>query len=278
MPPASPASSTRARGWPTTARSCRSRSAASPTSCARRTTGSSQAKRKITTRQDVTRAIDEQIQRADRLRDRAQETINRGIVLVDTEGAQVGQINGLSVLQLGAFSFGRPSRITARVRLGSGRVTDIEREAKLGGPLHSKGVMILWGFLAGRYALDVPLALARDAGVRAVLRRGRRRQRLVGRAVCAAVGAGRGADQAVAGGDRLGQPAGRGAGHRRRQREDRRLLRHLPRQGLERAAGRADPQVQRAAPDAARGRGGGGEATASSPSMPSAPSTRASRS
>jgi lon-related putative ATP-dependent protease len=121
---------------------------------------SGQAKRKITTRQDVSRAIDEQIQRADRLRDRGLETINRGIVLVDTEGARVGQINGLSVLQLGSFSFGRPSRITARVRLGSGRVTDIEREVKLGGPLHSKGVMILWGFLAGRYALEVPLALA----------------------------------------------------------------------------------------------------------------------
>ncbi len=121
---------------------------------------SGQAKRKITTRQDVARAVEEQIQRADRLRDRSQETINRGIVMVDTEGAQIGQINGLSVLQLGSFAFGRPSRITARVRLGSGRVMDIEREAKLGGPLHSKGVMIMWGFLAGRYALEVPLALA----------------------------------------------------------------------------------------------------------------------
>jgi len=120
---------------------------------------SGQAKRKVTTRQDVTRAIEEHIQRADRLRDRSQETINRGVILVDTDGAEVGQVNGLSVLQLGSFSFGRPTRITARVRLGSGRVTDIEREAKLGGPLHSKGVMILWGFLAGRYALDVPLAL-----------------------------------------------------------------------------------------------------------------------
>ena len=120
---------------------------------------SGQAKRKLTTRQDVTRAIEEHIQRADRLRDRSQETINRGVILVDTDGAEVGQVNGLSVLQLGSFSFGRPTRITARVRLGSGRVTDIEREAKLGGPLHSKGVMILWGFLAGRYALDVPLAL-----------------------------------------------------------------------------------------------------------------------
>ena len=121
---------------------------------------SGQAKRKVTTRQDVARAIEEHIQRGDRLRDRAQETINRGVILVDTDGATVGQINGLSVLQLGSFAFGRPTRITARVRLGSGRVTDIEREAKLGGPLHSKGVMILWGFLAGRYALDVPLALA----------------------------------------------------------------------------------------------------------------------
>jgi lon-related putative ATP-dependent protease len=121
---------------------------------------SSQAKRKLTTKQDVARAIDEQIQRADRLRDRAQETIARGVVLVDTEGSQVGQINALSVIQLGSFAFGRPSRITARVRVGGGRVVDIEREAKLGGPLHSKGVMILWGFLAGRYALDAPLALA----------------------------------------------------------------------------------------------------------------------
>jgi lon-related putative ATP-dependent protease len=121
---------------------------------------SGQAKRKVTTRQDVARAIEEQVQRADRLRDRAQETIARGVVLVDTEGSQIGQINGLSVIQLGSFAFGRPSRITARVRVGGGRVVDIEREAKLGGPLHSKGVMILWGFLAGRYALDVPLALA----------------------------------------------------------------------------------------------------------------------
>jgi lon-related putative ATP-dependent protease len=121
---------------------------------------SSQAKRKLTGRQDVARAIDEQIQRADRMRDRAQETIARGVVLVDTEGAKAGQINGLSVLQLGSFAFGRPSRITARVRVGAGRVVDIEREVKLGGPLHSKGVMILWGFLAGRYALDTPLALA----------------------------------------------------------------------------------------------------------------------
>ncbi len=119
-----------------------------------------QAGRTETTREDVAQAINENIQRSDRLRDRSQEMIEREVVLVDTAGAKVGQINGLAVLQLGDFAFGRPSRITARVRMGSGRVTDIEREAKLGGALHTKGVMILWGFLAGRYALDVPLALA----------------------------------------------------------------------------------------------------------------------
>ncbi len=118
------------------------------------------AKRTVTTREDVARAVRAEIQRSDRMRDRAQETIDRGVVLVDLAGEKVGQINGLAVLQLGNFSFGRPSRITARVRMGAGRITDIEREAKLAGPLHTKGMMILWGFLAGRYAQDVPLALA----------------------------------------------------------------------------------------------------------------------
>lgn len=114
----------------------------------------------VITRDDVAKAITEHMQRSDRLRDKSQESIERGIVLVDTGGEKIGQINGLSVLQLGDFAFGRPTRITARARPGRGRVTDIERESHLGGALHSKGVMILWGFLAGRYALDVPLALA----------------------------------------------------------------------------------------------------------------------
>ena len=121
---------------------------------------SGKAGREVTEANDVVRAVEKQIQRADRLRERAQETIQRDIVLIDTSGEKVGQVNGLSVLQLGGFAFGKPSRISARVRFGAGRVTDIEREAKLGGPLHSKGVMILWGYLAGRYALDQPLALA----------------------------------------------------------------------------------------------------------------------
>jgi predicted ATP-dependent protease len=98
--------------------------------------------------------------RSDRLRDRLQEEIQRGTILIDTSGEKVGQVNGLSVLQLGNFSFGHPSWITARVRLGSGKVMDIEREVELGGAIHSKGVLILSGFLAGRYIPDKPLSLS----------------------------------------------------------------------------------------------------------------------
>ncbi len=109
---------------------------------------------------DVTRAIDAHTRRSDRLHEKIQETIAEGIVLIDSTGAKPGQLNGLSVMQLGGFSFGRPSRITARVSMGRGRVIDIEREVKLGGPLHSKGVLILSGFLADRFGRDRPLALA----------------------------------------------------------------------------------------------------------------------
>jgi lon-related putative ATP-dependent protease len=118
-----------------------------------------EAKRSIVTRADVDRALTARIRRAARLRDRAQEAILERVALIDTEGAHVGQINGLSVIELGGFSFGRPTRITCQVRPGSGKLVDIEREVELGGPLHSKGVLILSGFLAGRYALDTPMSL-----------------------------------------------------------------------------------------------------------------------
>lgn len=108
----------------------------------------------------VDQAIEERLRRADRLRDRSLEQIRRGTVMVATEGERVAQVNGLSVLQLGAFSFGRPTRITATARPGRGQVADIEREAKLGGPIHSKGVMILSRFIAGRYAARGELSLS----------------------------------------------------------------------------------------------------------------------
>ena len=109
---------------------------------------------------DVQEAIDAQIHRADRIRERSHEQILRETMLIDTDGEAIGQVNGLSVLQLGEFAFGRPSRITARVRLGRGEVLDIEREIELGGPLHSKGVLILSGFLGARFARRHPLALS----------------------------------------------------------------------------------------------------------------------
>jgi lon-related putative ATP-dependent protease len=109
---------------------------------------------------DVRRAIDAQITRADRVRERLQEEIVRGTLLIDTEGSRVAQVNGLAALQLGDYVFGTPHRITARVRLGAGRVVDIERESQLGGPIHSKGVLILSGYLAGRYTPSKPLSLS----------------------------------------------------------------------------------------------------------------------
>jgi len=114
----------------------------------------------VTRAVQVQQAIDAQIRRADRLRERSYEMIQRGFVLLDTDGAEVGQVNGLSVLQLGSFAFGRPSRITARVRMGAGKVIDIEREVELGGPLHSKGVLILSAYLASHFAADRPLSLS----------------------------------------------------------------------------------------------------------------------
>jgi lon-related putative ATP-dependent protease len=112
------------------------------------------------TLEHVQRAIDKQIGRVDRVRQHVQEEIARGTLLIDTDGAKVGQVNGLSVLDLGNFSFGRPSRITATARLGKGEVVDIEREVELGGAIHSKGVLILGSFLAARYAKDHPLSLS----------------------------------------------------------------------------------------------------------------------
>ncbi|HMA14745.1 MAG: Lon protease family protein [Bacteroidota bacterium] len=119
-----------------------------------------QAGERVTAAFHVQQAIDAQIRRADRLRERSYESIQRGFMLIDTEGTAVGQVNGLSVLQLGSFAFGRPSRITARVRMGAGKVIDIEREVELGGPLHSKGVLILSGYLASHFAAEEPLSLA----------------------------------------------------------------------------------------------------------------------
>ena len=117
------------------------------------------AKRSVVSAVDVQGAIDLRVKRADRIRTRSLEQIERGTILIDTDGRRVGTINGLSVLQIGGFAFGRPTRITARVRMGRGEFVDIEREVDLGGPTHSKGVLILSSYLGARYAIDRPLSL-----------------------------------------------------------------------------------------------------------------------
>jgi predicted ATP-dependent protease len=108
---------------------------------------------------EIQGAIDAQIRRSDRIYRRLQEEIGRKTIRIETGGTAVGQINGLSVISLGALAFGNPTRITAQVRMGRGEVVDIEREVQLGGPLHSKGVLILSGFLGGRFGATRPLSL-----------------------------------------------------------------------------------------------------------------------
>lgn len=115
--------------------------------------------REYITSAHIAKAVSEKERRGSRIKDRVREAIARGTIMIDAAGDAVGQVNGLSVVGLGNYRFGRPSRITARTRLGGGKLVDIEREVELGGPLHSKGVLILAGYLSSTYALDMPFSL-----------------------------------------------------------------------------------------------------------------------
>ena len=108
----------------------------------------------------VQKAIDERLFRHNLPDERIRDMISRGTIMIDAEGEVVGQVNGLSVYTLGDISFGKPSRITAKTFLGRGGVINIERESQLSGPIHSKGVMILSGYLGWQYAQDKPLSLS----------------------------------------------------------------------------------------------------------------------
>ena len=116
--------------------------------------------RAIVSREHVDKAIGGRRQRLDRIHGRSIENVMREISLIETKGEVVGQINALSVMSLGELSFGKPTRITANVRLGRGEVIDIERQVELGGPLHSKGVLILSAFLGEKFGQNRPLALS----------------------------------------------------------------------------------------------------------------------
>jgi lon-related putative ATP-dependent protease len=117
------------------------------------------AERKAVGREDVEKAITERFERVSLVEDKIQEMIEEGTILIDTQGGVVGQVNGLSVYDMGQFMFGKPTRITARTAMGRGGVINIEREADLSGPTHNKGVLILGGYLRGKYATKRPMSL-----------------------------------------------------------------------------------------------------------------------
>ncbi|MSM41590.1 MAG: AAA family ATPase [Geobacter sp.] len=114
----------------------------------------------VVTRDIVKKTIAEKIYRSNRVEERLQELFEDGTILCDVDGGEVGQINGLSVLTMADYMFGRPSRVTARVFMGRGGMVNIEREVKLSGPIHDKGVLILTGYLGGKFAHDKPLSFS----------------------------------------------------------------------------------------------------------------------
>jgi len=107
----------------------------------------------------VRQAIEAKVYRSNLIEEKLGEMIERGSILVDTEGVKVGQLNGLAVMGIGDHMFGKPSRITASIGLGKSGIIDIEKQAEMGGPTHTKGVHILTGFLTDRYAKKHPLSL-----------------------------------------------------------------------------------------------------------------------
>jgi predicted ATP-dependent protease len=109
--------------------------------------------------EEVASAVRERVHRLDRVEQAIREAIARGLLLVDLAGARVGQVNGLSVSEIGGYAFGRPSRLTASVGLGEGGVVSVEREVKLSEATHDKGVLILEGFLRDRFGRARPLSL-----------------------------------------------------------------------------------------------------------------------
>jgi len=108
----------------------------------------------------IERALAARVSRMNRVQRRIYEQIEEGNIFIRTHGAEVGMINALSYISMGGYHFGMPSRITARTRIGNGEIIDIERKVELGGPIHSKGVMILSAYLGSKYAPDTPLSLS----------------------------------------------------------------------------------------------------------------------
>ena len=120
----------------------------------------SKSDKKYISEQNVLSAIKAQTLRTSRIQELIQEDIRRGTILIDTNGEKIGQVNGLSVFDVGKYGFGQPSCITATVHLGSGQIINIEREVDLSGSIHDKGVLILSALLANRYGRNIPLSFS----------------------------------------------------------------------------------------------------------------------
>ena len=114
----------------------------------------------VITEKHVDQAIERRNYRVNLIEEKIQEMIDDGTILIDSDGAVVGQVNGLSVYNLGDYMFGKPSRITAKTSLGKAGIINIEREAEMSGPIHNKGVYILTGYLRGKYAQDKPITMS----------------------------------------------------------------------------------------------------------------------
>ncbi len=114
---------------------------------------------KIITRKHIEKALDEKIYRSNLVQTKLQEMVKKKVLLIETDGAKVGQVNGLSVLAMGDYEFGMPSRITASIGVGKEGIINVEREAQMSGPTHTKGVVIIGGYLNDNYAREKPLSL-----------------------------------------------------------------------------------------------------------------------
>jgi len=117
-------------------------------------------KQKTIQKKHVSQAINEKIERLNLIENKIQEMIEQGTLMIDTEGSVVGQLNGLSIYDLGEYAFGRPTRITSKTSMGRAGIINIEREADLSGKTHNKGMLILSGYLRSKYAHDKPLTIS----------------------------------------------------------------------------------------------------------------------
>jgi len=119
-----------------------------------------QEDRQLVSARQVEKALANRVFRSNRIEEDIRELIANGTILVDIDGKKVGQVNGLSVMEIGGYAFGRPSRVTASVGMGQAGIVNIEREAKLSGSIHDKGMLILAGFMRNRFGQNQPLALS----------------------------------------------------------------------------------------------------------------------